>query len=449
MRKRHVETAIMIAITLALIGILEAGARIYETVHPRPMVELQLTLQPYLGFAGVKASRGARWYDVVHKRYIDSTMSFNNYGFPERFDYQIAPDAAYLREYGKHPGEKIVLITGGSVVQSAGAIDDDHTISARLERHLREKSGDGHWRVINMAVGSWIAYQEFVALSLFGAPFDADWIVVMDGHNDGVVPCMHGSGLASPMEWPKLLYLTHGGSGQAPSTLTQIGRYSALVRLLAGTRAENGERNDPREVTFDDTEPDQRFRIKLAGVTAAVQDAQVSFYLQSQRNIMNLFGRANVLFSTQPLLWDNAITPAYRTAFGAEGHGMATLEADLDAYMAKHRNARCDRAREVVPSELLGYFMARSALRLSEFAAEAQQHDPSRHILYRNVEAALPYEQEVREDFFIDNAHFTGEGLNRVAEFFAEQILAAERGLTVDVAAFARQRAERRFEPQR
>jgi hypothetical protein len=419
--------AVQIVIALVLAALLEGGARVYETFHPRPTTELQLAVQTYLTFAGagVHGYGGFVWRDTIRGRDIPSTMRLNNYASPAGFDFEIAPDAAYLDRHARHPGEHLVIITGASVVVSAGAARDETTISARLEHHLNTKSGE-RWRVLNMAVGSWIAYQQFVGLSLFAKPLDPDWIVVMDGANDGAAPCLHGSGPANPMEWPKLLYLTYGGSGVAPSPLLRLARHSAAVRLVTGLRRDN-EVDDPRRLAVDDTEADPRFRIKLAGITAAVQDRQVAFYLQAERNILALFQHANVLLSTQPMLADNAASPAYRRAFAPNGtrEDLAALVADLDRFMAAHRGERCNHRQEIDGPGLVGYFMGRSAMALRDLAASAQAEQPARRVLYRNVEAVLPYEPEARAEFFIDYAHMTEAGLDRVAEFFADTILAA------------------------
>jgi hypothetical protein len=48
----------------------------------------------------------------------------------------------------------------------------------------------------------------------------------------------------------------------------------------------------------------------------------------------------------------------------------------------------------------------------------------------------------LREQFFIDNAHLTELGLDRVTEFFAENILVAERGVPLDFAGLAMRSAE-------
>jgi len=436
------QTLIPIAIVIALCGAIEGVARLYEKLNPRSEIELEMFLQPYTMFTA-HPSKGITWTDIIKNTQIKSTMAFNNYGYAEPFDYQVIPDAAYLERHGKRDGERIVLITGGSAVHGVGASKNQNTISAQLERHLNEKSKGTRYRVLNMGMGSWIAYQQFVGLSLFGLPFDPDWIVVMDGHNDGSAPCIHGNGAGNPYWWPKMLYLTYGGTGGRAinPTVEALTRHSAVVRLLSGSRPDERPK-DARRLVLDDTDTDRYHTVKLAGVTIADQDRQLNFYLQAQRNVLALFNRANVLLSTQPLYRDNVVAPSYRAAFAPGGAVSDAVREELDRYMAAHGARGCDQHIKIDNYELLGYFMARGALRLVDFATEAQRADRTRRIVYQNVEAALPYDAKLRAQFFIDNVHFSDLGHGRVAEFFAENILAAERGTIFDFAAFAKRSAE-------
>jgi hypothetical protein len=446
MKTAIAQAAIVIAIVIALCGLIEGAARLLERfMPPSSAVTLQLNLQPYLMFA-TGPSRGMVWQDIFKKNQIPSSMTFNNFGYAESFDYQLVPDAAYLARHGRKPGERIVLITGGSTVHGVGATSNENTISARMMRHLNEKSGGTRYRVLNMGMGSWIAYQQFISLSRFGLPFDPDWIVVMDGHNDGVVPCVHGSGAGNPMEWPAMLYLTYGGTGvRSNSTTEALARHSAVVRWLSGVRPD-ATPQDARGLVFDDTDPDKfrRFRVKLAGVTVSDQDRQVELYLQAQRNVLALFPRANLLFSTQPVYWDNTVSPFYRPAFAPGGTGFGALKTELDRFMSKNKNVSCEKYANIQPiaGPVHGYFFARSALSLIDFAADAQKADATRRIMYQNVEAALPYDDPSRVQFFIDNAHLSDLGQDRIGEFFAEMIIAAEHGTTFDFAAFAKRSAE-------
>lgn len=430
-----------VAIVLVLLGVIETAARHWEPSSNRPRVDIQLFLQPYMMFAFAKGG-GYVWQDILAKKPVPSTLEFNNYGFAERFDYTLVPDASYLQLHGKKPGERIVLLTGGSVVHGVGATSNDKTIAAQIMNHLIRRSGGTRYRVINMGMGSWIAYQQFIGLSLFGLPFDPDWIIVMDGHNDAAVPCVHGSGVGNPLGWPKMLYLTHGGTGdqRGGPLLQNLAAYSALVRVLTGIKPQDETKSGlPKGLIFDPEESDPRFLIKMENLRVSVQDRQLDFYLQAQRNVLALFQRANVILSTQPLMYDNAVSPAYRTTFDPtkNGEGRTTLKEHLDRFMAENAEQVC---RSQQASQLLGYFIGRSALSLADLAGAAQTADQSRRIMYLNAEAVFPAPPDSRRPYFIDNAHMSDLGQERLGAFFAEAILSADRGRTFDYAAFAKKR---------
>lgn len=416
-----------------------------------------MSLEPYVMFSQRGPQHGTMWYDTIRHRDLLTKMNFNNWGMAQDFDYELVPDADYIRRHGKHPGERLVVLTGASVVMSVGATSDENTLSAQLQRHLNEKSEGVRYRVINIAMGSWLAYQEFVALSLFATPLDPDWIVALDGINDASAPCVLGSGAANPMEWPMLLYMTHGGTGISSPLLATLARHSALVRLMSGLRADEQTKTSS-QLMIDNTDDNWRSVVKLANLTADVEDKQVPFYLNAERDILSLFNRANIMLTTQPLYADNAAAPSYRAAVGPGGGDPAAVEHELDQYMEAHKNEPCapHGKRDVVaawPSwhieslygrdaELREYFMARSASRLAALVDAAQKNDRTRHIIYRNVEGALPYEENLRRKFFIDYVHFTNLGHDRVAEFLADNILAADRGAPFDFASFARRSKE-------
>jgi len=429
---------IRLLVFLLMAAVVEAGARYFEPRLRKPKVDLLMTMQPYLMFTA-NSGGGFKWLNVLdHNKVIPSTMVFNNYGFSEAFDYTMVPDEEYLARYGKKPGEKIVLLTGGSVVHGVGATGNDKTIAARMQHYLNKNGGGTKWRVINIAMGSWIAYQQFLGLSLFGLPFNPDWVVSMDGHNDAAVPCAHGSGVANPLGWPHVLYMEQGGmdadTHQGP--LQRAARYSATVRVLTGVDAARvHEKPIPTGLIRDAEDPDPRFLIKLANLTFSAQDQQLAFYLQSERDVLALFSKANVVMSTQPVMYDNALGLAYRKAFapGATKKDLAELEHDDDDYMGKHRQDKCG---SQLSSPLLGYFLGKSADRLKDLMEQGQAADHSRKLLYYNTEWSMPPEVDLRRPFFIDNAHMSDRGQDRVGEFFADIVLSGERNKDFDFAAF-------------
>jgi hypothetical protein len=423
--------------TLLGLVVIEAMSRFFEG-EPEPSAGLELTLQPYTMFSVSGHARNPVWRNHETKTDIPSQMRFNNLGFAEAGDFSFPVDQAFVKELGKKPEERLVVITGASVIQGVGATSNENTIAGQLQRALNEKQSRQRYRVVNLGMGSWIAYQEFIGLSIFGLPLRPDWIVVMDGPNDGAMVCSQGSGPGNPLQWAKMLYFAGGGQRtvyQGP-VLQWLLEHSAAARLATGQK-KPGPSNPIGQVFIDDDDPDPRFRMKLRGLRIADVDRQVDFYLQAQRNMVTLFSSANILLSSEPLLHENVVTDAYRKAFDFSHSRIDTesakrrLAADLDAYMAKAKDIKCD---SKVGPPTLGYFMARSALRLEQDAAAWAAQPSNRSVLYTNVEMLFPNRYGMRLPSFIDNAHLSDLGQRHVAEFFAAHILRTDLGMPFDPA---------------
>ena len=431
--------AVCIGTLLGLVAI-EGLSRFLED-GPKSSEALDLTLQPYMMFAVNGYARNLVWRNVETQTDIASQMRFNNLGFAEDRDFSFPPNDAFVKEFGKKPQERLILITGGSVVHGVGATANGKTIAGELQRTLNERQSRHRYRVVNLGMGSWIAYQEFVGLSLFGLPLRPDWVVAMDGHNDGTVVCSQGSGPGNPMEWPKILYLTGGGRGaphQGPM-MQWLVDHTAAARIIPG-QSQAAPNNQLGLVYIDDEEPDARFRMKLRGLKFADMDRQADFYIQAQRNMVDLFSSANILLSSQPLLHENVVASNFRKAFAfantpeqseAEKRRLST---DLNDYMTKTRDTKCD---SKVGPQALGYFMARSAVRLDQAVAAWSAESPNRSVLYTNVEMLFPDSYGMRLPNFIDNAHLSDIGQRRIAEFFAGYILQTDLGMPFNPAQLA------------
>jgi hypothetical protein len=124
---------------------------------------------------------------------IPSTVTTNSLGFndPHEFDY--------TKPYEKAENERVVLFTGGSVAWGLGASATNKTIAGRMEYYLNASQHEIKYTVINIAMGSYIAYQQFLAMSLWGESFHTDWVVSMDGFNDAGVGCGYSQGVGNPM----------------------------------------------------------------------------------------------------------------------------------------------------------------------------------------------------------------------------------------------------------
>jgi lysophospholipase L1-like esterase len=417
--------------------IIEGASRFLESESSAPN-GLDLTLQPYVMFAGSGYARNLVWRNQETRTDIRSRMTFNNLGFAEAGDFSFPADDAFVREFGKKPGEKLVLITGASVVHGVGATSNENTIAAQLQRALNDNQTRQRYRVVNMGMGSWIAYQEFVGLSIFGAPLKPDWIVTMDGANDGSTVCSQGGGPGNPLEWPMVLYLAGGGqqTSYRGQVLQWLVEHAAAARLITGQK-KSAPNDQVGQVYVDEDDPDPRFRMKLRGLKVADLDRQVDFYLQAQRNMVTLFSSANVLLSSEPLLRDNGVTETYRRAFDfsrseAEmASSKRQLATELDAYMARSKDTKCGSG---LNGPTVGYFMARSALRLEQAAGEWSSRPAGRSVLYTNVEMLFPNRFGMRLANFIDNFHLSDLGQRRIAEFFAGYILKADMGMPFDPA---------------
>ncbi len=115
----------------------------------------------------------------------------NNLGFFSDVDFGL-----YKSDQGfkKNESDKLVILTGGSGAMGWGATSNQSMISYVLERKLNTQSPlkNGKWHVLNFANGSWICFQEFMALSLYGAYLRPDYILSLTGRNDLFVPVFHG-----------------------------------------------------------------------------------------------------------------------------------------------------------------------------------------------------------------------------------------------------------------
>lgn len=427
--------------TLLCVVLIEGSARIFEGMEKgKPVREMQLDMQPYMMFVS-STDDHPTWRNIITSTDVPSRMTFNNLYFNFSGDFTLPLGQEFIGRYGKKPDEKLVLITGGSAVHGVGATSNEKTTAGQLEARLNAAQSTQKYRVLNLAMGSWIAYQEFVGLSLFGLPLKPDWVVVMDGHNDGAVACISGSGAANPMNWPLMLYLTGGGEGAGPkSALVQwLIDNTSIGRVITGARPPKPNPMLDR-ITFDDAEPDKRFVVKMRDLTMSVLDKQVDFYLQSQRNVTELFSSANILLSSQPLLAENVLSASYRSAFEfgekpeAAAAGKERLKADLDQFMKQNGDTSCNSG---LTPQILSYFMARSALRLEKAASEWAAQSTTRSIRYSNVDIAFPGSARLREPNFIDNVHLTDLGQKRTAELFAGYILETDLKIPFSPAAFA------------
>jgi len=107
-------------------------------------------------------------------------------------------------------------------------------------------------------MGSWIAYQQFIGLELWGPSFDPDWVVVMDGHNDAGVGCAYSQGLMNPLFFPAMKSYIDGylGNGQTRPVFYRGWIENEIIKYSAAYRALTGKDYIPNPQGFDATNTD-------------------------------------------------------------------------------------------------------------------------------------------------------------------------------------------------
>src|SRR5215210_1468472 len=175
--RRFLKTCFTVAVNLAVFGALLVGIEAYyRTWHPTQEAfadknGLWQVFRPYVMFT---TSPGVYkfWHNDFTKELYPANVVTNSLGFNDPREFSLS------KPYIKAPNEKVVLFTSGSVGWGVGATATDKTVAGRMEHYLNNLQTDQKFTVVNLSMGSWIAYQQFIALQLWGQTFEPDWVVV-------------------------------------------------------------------------------------------------------------------------------------------------------------------------------------------------------------------------------------------------------------------------------
>lgn len=117
-----------------------------------------------------------------HQPYKDYDVKSGSMGFFVDFDLNDPPP--------KGPNEFRIILIGGSGAQGWGARTNEDMLYRQLEHKLNSllKDTGFEFKVINMAMGASIAYQNFIDLNRFAHPLEPDFILSYSGVNDISVP---------------------------------------------------------------------------------------------------------------------------------------------------------------------------------------------------------------------------------------------------------------------
>jgi hypothetical protein len=328
---------------------------------------LRMKLMPYTGFhAYPNVSETFTW------KGREMSLHTNNLGFFS--DHDIHPFSG--EKLKTSPSDRLVLVTGGSTAMGWGASVNDKMIAAQIEKILNEEDllDGGRWYALNLANNAWIAYQEFIALSMYGLPLVPDFVVVFDGRNDLFVPTAHGERVPN--------YFYFEGQNRLNEILSYGFAKSWRQRLFPFLRCAE-LREQIGRVT-------QRPPPHLS--TAEMLKA-VRFYLHSLDGIRRLFADVPMIFATQPTCY---------------------LFDDYEPWKEKYGGIRIDELRSLVQEY---YGLIRSRLpELLEGDSRCQYWD-----------ASMIFSGDQRDRYFLDDCHLGDEAQRIVAEGFAQRIIAARK----------------------
>ncbi|MBF5093503.1 SGNH/GDSL hydrolase family protein [Azospirillum sp. INR13] len=359
------------------------------------------------------------WCSRIDGRTTPTALRSDPLGFLSYFDYETPASPTFVETYGKLPGDRIVLLTGGSTVHGVGASGNRRTIAGQMERFLNDLQTKWHYRVINLGMTGWSAYQQAIGLELWGKPFDPDWVVVLNGAHDAMAALQPGPSSAtppgiSPLVWPDGSNRSVDGArlwGPLPPPLPLRRRGLSFLSSRRSGRA-------------------------TAGETAAALGRCLAAYIEAQKAILSRFRRARYIVSVQPWAnlpgWSSREAdpfPTYWTTFAAEDRAvhheaLLRLHQDLDAWSARVR-AGAPSVDETTAREAVQWFLIRAAFD-NILSLQVAPEDGPAAISHVNVNAVLPEDPASRQPLFLDPIHLTDQGQEMVGRFFAQHILAAD-----------------------
>jgi hypothetical protein len=377
-------------------------------------------LRPYVMFTTLQSPDGSfTWVDQYRNNApIACTMLSNSEGFAAGVDFRIATPVP------KAPEERVVIFTGGSAAWGVGATSYAASVAGRLETLLNGARTGMRYRVVNLAMGAWIAYQQYIGLTLYGRNFDPDWIVTMDGVNDAAVAFAHSQGAGYPMYYALLDAYARAFVFVQQEPVTFRSRFeNSLIRRSRLYRELSGKKPVIFDVLIDTIDPGIGRSIIREAFWEDLE-LQLPFYVGAEELTIDLFPRAKILLSTQALPFDFAefFGRIYETA-GTQGHSeeVARIEARLEGLAMEHRGRRAGNERW--PWARI-WFMAKSAMALEQLANKARES--ARDVRYMNTGVVFPRTHDDRKAFFIDPVHLNDAGMDAVARLYAAEILASD-----------------------
>jgi hypothetical protein len=419
------------ALVLLLLGVVEFGFRVIygnEDRHnePLPVNALGFNLAPYYMFSPAPHSVPAtRWVNQFTGESIPAAIVVNDQGFNDRHDF------GFMAPYHKTENERVVLLAGSSASFGMGARSAEMNVAGRMEHYLNALQKGRKYTVINLSQGSWLAYQQFIGLELWGTAFHPDWVVSMDGFADAGVGCAQSQGPMNPLFFSAMQSFINAyfGSNQLRPTFYRGWLENQIIRYSVAYRKLTGKNYIPNPTVYDPKVPANSnidtYRKVIRPTKIGESRQMLAFYLKAQAAMLKLFPEARYILSTQPTVYrfTEYFTDVYADMGSVESHRAAAERRmnELDQHLAANEDKLCN-TQTYQPSFV--YIFVKGALELERLVEDAAAQ--GRRVEYHNLGRLFPDEVAERLPFFMDSAHLTERGAEIVGRFYAERVLAVD-----------------------
>jgi hypothetical protein len=413
--------AVNLIVLIVLLGGIEFYFRHWGNEKPYGLVNgLWQSFQPYVMFTAAPGEY-RQFFNTFTNETYQSTVRTNSLGYNDRHEFIVG------QTYKKAANEKVVLFTGGSAAWGVGATATDRTVAGRMQYYLNTLQSGERYTVIDMAMGSWIAFQQLIGLQLWGSQFDPDWVVSMDGFNDAGVGCNYSQGPGNPMFFATMrsyidgyLMATHHPVFYRGWLENEMIKHSKAYRIITG------KQYVPDDQIFDQSSPENSL-IRRQIIPTKVGEARqmLAFYLASERGMLKLFPQARYILSSQPVVNPVAgdFNDIYDYPVGSPERNAAIEKraADLETYLTQYENEMCGQGA-AHPANT--YILDNGALQLEQLVDEEAAR--GRLVEYYNIGTLFPVSRPDRMPYFIDAPHLTDKGMDVIGKFYAEKILTAD-----------------------
>jgi hypothetical protein len=424
--KKYANAIKVVAVNLIILVVLLGGIEFYfrhwgHEQQDRLKNGLWQTFQPYVMVTTAPGDY-QEFFNSFTNRAFRSTVRTNSLGYNDWHEFIVG------HPYKKAANEKVVLFTGGSAAWGVGATATDRTVAGRMEYYLNSLQSGQHYTVINLAMGSWIAFQQFIGLQQWGAQFDPDWVVSMDGFNDAGTGCGFSQGPGNPLYFATMRSYIDGYLMTTLHPVFYRGWFeNELILHSKAYRILTGKQYVPDDQIFDQSSTESSpIRRQIIPTKVGESRQILAFYLAAERGMLKLFPRARYILSTQPVVnqFSGDFVDIYQHPAGSPERKAAIEKrtASLEGYLTEHENEMCG---QTTAQPSFTYIFGNGAVQLEQLADEEAAQ--GRVVEYYNIGTLFPDPRPERIPYFIDAPHLSDKGMDVIGKFYAEKILAADR----------------------